>query len=282
MGLSWLIAGGVKRYLALLPHDYAVKTARKLRYHLDRYSEDHDLIDSSVGPLSLSGLRRSIGEPAQIGLKEPETVRWIDACMAPGDILWDVGSNIGLYAVYAAKRGAGAVYAFEPFGPTYVQLVRNLIRNGCDKTVRALNLALSDRTGLASVTLRSFEPGYATTLAGHELPVDAAEQGIGQQSVMTFRADDLVRIVPEARPDHVKIDVDGSEPLVLAGLEPLLPSVRTILIEVLEEFEQAFERDFLPRLSAAGLQEAPIRSPRSARNRLFVRKEASGLIGDGL
>jgi FkbM family methyltransferase len=282
MGLSWLIAGGVKRYLALLPHDYAVKTARKLRYHLDRYSEDHDLIDSSVGPLSLSGLRRSIGEPAHIGVMEPETVRWIDACIAPGDILWDVGSNIGLYAVYAAKRGAGAVYAFEPFGPTYVQLVRNLIRNGCDKTVRALNLALSDRTGVASVTLRSFEPGYATTLAGHELPVDAAEQGIGTQAVMTFRAEDLVRIVPEARPNHLKIDVDGSEPLVLAGVQPLLPSVRTILIEVLEEFEPAFERDFLPKLAAAGLREAPIRPPRSSRNRLFVRAEASGLVSDGL
>ena len=278
MGLSWLIAGAVKRYLALLPHDYAVKTARKLRYNLDVYSDDHDTLDSPVGPIRLSGLRRSLGEAAHVALKEPETIRWIDTCVAPGEVLWDVGSNIGLYAVYATKRGAGAVYAFEPFGPTYLQLLKNLVRNDADRLVRALNLALSDRTGLSSVTLSSFEPGYATTLAGSELPTDLAGQKIGSQSVMTFRADDFVRIVPDARPDHVKIDVDGSEPLVLGGLEPLLPSIKSLLIEVLEDFEQAFEAEFRPKLVSAGFSEIAIGSPRSARNRVFVRAEAIGQV----
>jgi FkbM family methyltransferase len=276
MGLSWLIAGAVKRYLALLPHDYAVKTARKLRYNLDIYSDDHDVLDSPVGPLRLSGLRRSLGEAAHVGVKEPETIRWIDTCVAPGDVFWDIGSNIGLYAVYAGKRGAGAIYAFEPFGPTYLQLVKNLVRNAVDRNVRALNIGLSDRTGLSSVGLSSFEPGYATTLTGSELPSDLAGQRIGTQAVMTFRADDFVRMVPDARPDHVKIDVDGAEPLVLRGLEALLPSIKSLLIEVLEEFEEVFETEFRPKLIAGGLRELAIASPRSARNRVFWRPNPGG------
>ncbi|MDB5512177.1 MAG: hypothetical protein JWR08_1660 [Enterovirga sp.] len=275
MGLSWLIAGSVRRHLALLPHDYAVKTARKLRYHLDAYPDNDEVLDSPLGPLHFSGLQRSMGEARDISLKEPDTVRWLETYLSPDDVLWDVGANIGLYSVYAAKRGAGAVYAFEPFGATYVELLKNLVRNGVDETVRALNVALADRTGLGSVALSSFVPGYTGTLAGHELAREAGGQRIGTQAVMTVRGDDFVRITPEARPDHVKIDVDGSEPLVLAGIADLLPRVTTVLVEVLEEFEARFETEFRPALLAAGLAEIPIGPPRSERNRLFVRPDAA-------
>jgi len=36
--------------------------------------------------------------------KEPETIAWIDS-FKTGEVFWDIGANIGLYGIYAAKKG---------------------------------------------------------------------------------------------------------------------------------------------------------------------------------
>ena len=51
--------------------------------------------------------------PHFLRTKEPETLDWIDT-MAEGSALVDVGANVGLYSVYAAKARKCQVYAFEP------------------------------------------------------------------------------------------------------------------------------------------------------------------------
>ena len=53
--------------------------------------------------------------------KEPETIAWIDD-MEPGEILFDVGANIGIYTLYAASRGV-RVIAIEPVFENYSRLV---------------------------------------------------------------------------------------------------------------------------------------------------------------
>ena len=45
--------------------------------------------------------------------KEPETLQWIDE-FEKGSVLWDIGANIGLYSLYAAKSRQCRVIAFEP------------------------------------------------------------------------------------------------------------------------------------------------------------------------
>lgn len=45
--------------------------------------------------------------------EEPETIAWLDT-LKPGGVLWDIGANVGLYAIYAAKfRGCRSI----DFGP---------------------------------------------------------------------------------------------------------------------------------------------------------------------
>ncbi len=45
--------------------------------------------------------------------KEPETLEWINH-LPSGAILWDIGANVGLYSIYAAKKRECKVWAFEP------------------------------------------------------------------------------------------------------------------------------------------------------------------------
>ena len=55
--------------------------------------------------------------------KEPETLDWIRG-FADGDVLWDVGANVGAYALLAGRRSGVRVLAFEP-APAKTQEVRS-------------------------------------------------------------------------------------------------------------------------------------------------------------
>src|SRR5205823_680763 len=45
--------------------------------------------------------------------KEPETLQWIDN-IPKKSVVWDIGANIGLYSIYAAKQRYCHVWSFEP------------------------------------------------------------------------------------------------------------------------------------------------------------------------
>src|SRR6185437_4913944 len=60
--------------------------------------------------------------------KEPETLDWIDS-LPEGAVLWDIGANVGLYSVYAAKARRCRVWAFEPSVFNVELLARNIFLN---------------------------------------------------------------------------------------------------------------------------------------------------------
>ena len=63
----------------------------------------------------------------------------------PGDIVLDVGANIGVFALCAAKQGA-QVYAYEPIPGTFELLQQNIHLHGLDNIVHPRNIGLSDRS----------------------------------------------------------------------------------------------------------------------------------------
>jgi FkbM family methyltransferase len=65
--------------------------------------------------------------------------------ISPGDIVLDVGANIGVFALSAAKQGA-QVYAYEPIPGTFGLLQQNIQLHGLDNMVHPRNIGLSDRS----------------------------------------------------------------------------------------------------------------------------------------
>ena len=92
--------------------------------------------------------------------KEPATIRWIDT-FAPGEVLWDIGANIGIYSLYAGVVKRVEVLAFEPAAFNHAVLCDNIRLNGLDDRVAAYGLAFSDRSGLGTLTVADDEPGAA-------------------------------------------------------------------------------------------------------------------------
>jgi FkbM family methyltransferase len=65
--------------------------------------------------------------------------------ISPGDIVLDVGANIGVFALCAAKQGA-QVYAYEPIPGTFELLQQNIHLHGLDNMVHPRNIGLSDQS----------------------------------------------------------------------------------------------------------------------------------------
>ncbi len=89
--------------------------------------------------------------------KEPETIAWIDSIPA-GEVLWDVGANVGIYSLYAAKRGL-PVQSFEPGSGNYYMLCRNIELNNLSSSVHAYCLAFNDFTRLDMFYMSSTDLG---------------------------------------------------------------------------------------------------------------------------
>ena len=93
--------------------------------------------------------------------KEPETLEWIDGL--PGACtLWDVGANVGLYSVYAAKKRGCKVVAFEPSVFNLELLARNLFLNGLQNQVGIVPVPLSDGLGMNQMRMTSTDWGGVT------------------------------------------------------------------------------------------------------------------------
>lgn len=64
--------------------------------------------------------------------------------ISAGDVVVDIGANIGVFTLYAAKQGA-QLYAYEPMPPTYAVLQQNVEAHGLGRRIHTRNIGLSDR-----------------------------------------------------------------------------------------------------------------------------------------
>ena len=180
------------------------------------------------------------------GQREPETIAWIDNSAREGDVLFDIGANVGAYALVAAKSANGKikVYAFEPAFPTFHQLSRNILLNCCYANVIPLQVALSDTTRLDWFNYSNLSPGKALHSFGSNVDQKGQTfEPILKASVLGFRLDDLVRYFGIEVPNLVKLDVDGAELSILRGATQTLAdrALRTILVEMEEDSSEELE-----------------------------------------
>lgn len=172
--------------------------------------------------------------------KEPETIEWI-AGFQPGEILVDIGANVGMYTIWAAKTRGVRVYAFEPESQNYALLYKNIVLNNLSKQVVAYCAALSDQGGYSLLHLNRFETGSACHSLGEKVnyQLEYRDSEVSQGCISTT-LDSLVMTGVVPVPDHIKIDVDGFEHKVLTGCAGVLADrhLRSVLIEINTNLEQ--------------------------------------------
>ena len=152
----------------------------------------------------------------QSGAWELWITRFIRRRLRPGMVCLDAGANLGYFTVVMADAvgSGGRVVAVEPTPVSFDLLQRNVYLNGLSGRVRPIRAALGATTGdEVDLVIPLGEPKNAI------VQPPGADYGLGRpyQSVtaLTLRVDDI----DLARLDFVKIDVEGQEAQLWAGMQ---------------------------------------------------------------
>lgn len=192
--------------------------------------------------------------------KEPSTIEWISK-MEKGEILYDVGANVGSYSVYAGVRGV-KVYSFEPEAENYSLLLKNLVLNSIEPN--AYCMALSDEEKAGTLYSSGPEAGGAchsfNEAVGHDLKV---RETPFTQGCFGIPLDKMIeKGLPS--PDHIKIDVDGFEYKVVQGaVKTLMNGVKSVLIEINPSLTQ--HQEMIEELKKMGFEYDPEQVKRAER-----------------
>lgn len=155
----------------------------------------------------------------QYGEYQEAEIALFDRFIQPGDVVLDVGANIGTHTVWMSKRVGrhGSVLAFEPQRLVFYLLCANLAINDCDNAY-AYQMALGAVPG--STRIPCLDPDQDNNFGGlHAFGHEAGEP----VSVATIDRLGLDRL------NFVKVDVEGFEAEVLLGGQETIGRLRPIL-----------------------------------------------------
>jgi len=163
--------------------------------------------------------------------REPEFIGAFTHAARRATVLYDIGANIGLFAMLGARLNSSLdVHAFEPEPRNFAALEANLDSNGLLSVHRhAIGLGAED-------TIVEFAaPGEVAGTGTHQV---RAARGIEARAdeviqVQIRSVDSLVAAGELPAPDLIKMDVEGYEAAVLRGMDKVLRENHpTILLEL--------------------------------------------------
>lgn len=177
-----------------------------------------------------------------LGTSEPLVQDALERHVHSGDVVYDIGANIGFFTIITARLvgPAGHVYAYEPLRENVVALERNIALNDFrNVTVRPCAVSRHDGSALLEVAP---EPNWAQLES-----VGTRPDVQGRVRVDTVALDS--ELARGARPPSiVKIDVEGAELEVLDGMLETLRRHRPVVLAEMH----GRNREVAERLRGAG------------------------------
>jgi FkbM family methyltransferase len=171
--------------------------------------------------------------------KEPDTIEWIDS-FEPKSLFYDIGANIGLYSIYAAKNNI-KVFSFEPEAQNYNELNNNIFLNKLSNKISTYNLAFSNSNKLDNLYIPDYKQGSALSNVGKAIDWNKKEfKPEYKQSVIVASIDSFIEYYQLKVPNYIKIDVDGLEARIIEGGTKTLSDekFKSLLIELNEELDE--------------------------------------------
>jgi FkbM family methyltransferase len=186
---------------------------------LRRFVAGHILLPLIGRTHEIDGLCMTVDRHDSLGLAvrgrhELDVESLMADLLSPGDCVLDIGANIGWSSLQAARAvgPSGVVVALEPEIDNFRLLAENVRANRASNVI-PLRLGAGRRRQWRTLALDADNAG------GHSM-VRPADRGRTERVLIVAAGElcSLLGVVPRV----VKIDVEGAEPEVVTGLEPLL------------------------------------------------------------
>lgn len=199
------------------------------------------LNETTIAAGNLAGTRMLLDLKAEkdywLGTYEPQLQATIQELVLPGQIVYDIGANIGFMTLLFAQcvESTGHVYAFEALPANLQRLRDNIALNAVDDRVTIISAAVNDRSsstkfyiGPSSGTGKLVKSAGRSTITYRE---SIEVEGIS--------IDDFIYQSGNPAPDILKIDIEGGEVLALPGMSRMLHEKRPVVMIELHGQEAA-------------------------------------------
>ena len=174
--------------------------------------------------------------------KEPETILWIDNFKKDKKIIfWDIGSNIGLYSIYAAANIENIeVISFEPSTSNLRILSRNISINNLESKIKIFQVPLGiNKNNFLEFNEGKFIEGESNNSIDKNIDFEGKKmKPDNKYQIFSTNIDHIIDSQILNVPDYIKIDVDGVEHFILRGGIELFknPKILEIQIEINENY----------------------------------------------
>jgi len=150
---------------------------------------------------------------------EPYEMLILKSEVKPGNVVIDVGANIGMYTLLATKLvgNVGKVYSFEPDPISFSNLKRNVLENNIENVV-LINKAASSKTGTSKLSI-SPSQNQATRMKNYLIKDEINSKKY--TVIETVSLDDFFENKSK-KVDVIKMDIEGSEFEALKGMKNLI------------------------------------------------------------
>ena len=171
---------------------------------------------------------------------EPDTIRLFSTLVNKGDVILDIGANIGCTAIYFGDT-CTSVHAFEPSPTTFSYLKNNISKSGMNN-ITLHNFAIGSEPGESTIT---FSPDNRS--GGFVSDKTQASIGHTVEQIDVRRLDDTINSLEINYVDFIKIDVEGFEWHVLDGGRETLNQFQPLVVLELNHWcLNAFQRTSVP------------------------------------
>ena len=167
-------------------------------------------------------IQNSITLDRSIFYYETETLNWIEKFKA-NEIFWDIGACTGVYSIIAYKKGLKS-FAFEVDYPTFQICKKNLNLNKVEDLCKVFNILIGADSKLVNLDINKVAAISKTPILNDK----------NDNSLMSFKLDDLINFEGFEAPNYIKIYVERTEDNLFKGGDKFfkLDSIKSIMVEI--------------------------------------------------
>lgn len=195
------------------------RVKNKLLFQKIKYLSRKDYIKKTeYGFNIILDLKKDVDLYFYRGIFEKENLEYFGSLIKPGNIILDIGANIGIYSLMASVKtgNIGKVYSFEPADWAINRLKENIRLNKFEN-IEVIDKAISDISGISDFFICDDD---AYNSIGNKPMREVRE--VKKVEITTI--DDFLSSRSISHVDIIKIDTEGADYLVLKGAKQLLSS----------------------------------------------------------